>query len=106
MKPRVRLHIDFRLDFRRLPDDLVERGAEEWIAALREGVDQAMRLLTRFPAAGTRMDKRGKVELRRLIFPKGPYVAWYVVNGRDLWLIRLFHARQRRPRAKLRRRYR
>jgi hypothetical protein len=53
------------------------------------------------------MDAREAVLMRKIIFPKGPYVAWYAYDPDDpegeVWLLRLFHARQRRPAPSLRR---
>ena len=58
-------------------------------------------MLARFPAAGPLMAEQGTVVLRKVIFPKGPFVAWYLYDTEhpdgELWLMRLFHARQKRP---------
>ena len=58
-------------------------------------------MLESFPAAGPKVAEEGTVILRKLIFPKGPFVAWYLYDAADpegeLWLVRLFHARQKRP---------
>lgn len=58
--------------------------------------------LEAFSAMGSKQARSGNVELRSLRYPKLPYVAWYVYDPTDpdgdLWLVRLFHARQLRPR--------
>ncbi len=101
----VRRHPDFEADFLRLLDGLVARGAEGWVRTLAEGVAECSRLLGRFPAAGTCLERRGNVALRKLILPRGPYVAWYACDesepAGDLWLVRIFHARQQRPPARV-----
>ena len=107
MTRSVQLHSDFEDDFRRLVTSIVAHGEPSWVDTLVDGVRRAMQLLGRFPAAGTLLDRRGTVVLRKLILPKGPYVAWYVLDEADrkgdLWLVRLFHARQKRPLPRARR---
>lgn len=72
---------------------------------LLEGTLRIASILADFPAMGSKQDARGAVELRSLRYPKLPYVMWYVYDssdaGADLWLVRLFHSHQRRPRPDL-----
>jgi plasmid stabilization system protein ParE len=97
----VRRHPDFEADYVELLEWLVDLGARARIVQLSSGLHEVVRMLAVFPAAGPRMAERGTVVLRKLLFPQGPFVAWYLHDaedpGGDLWLVRLFHARQRRP---------
>jgi plasmid stabilization system protein ParE len=101
MSRAVRRPRDFEADFLRLLESILSAGDESWISILLDGVKQASRMLGRFPAAGVLLAQRGSVVLRKLILRRGPYVAWYVYDTEDpdgdVWLVRLFHARQRRP---------
>lgn len=97
----VRRHADFEADYVEILDWLVDLGARARIVELAGGLHEVVRMLATFPTAGPRMAERGTVVLRKLIFPRGPFVAWYLHDaeaaGGDLWLVRLFHARQQRP---------
>ncbi len=101
MTRKVRRHADFEEDFLCLLESIVERGEASWIAILLDGVKRASAMLAEVPGAGSLIEQRGTVEMRKLILPRGPYVAWYVYDTAsrdgDVWLVRLFHARQRRP---------
>jgi len=103
----VKRHPDFEADYVVLLDSIVKRGEPAWIEVLADGLARTVRLLARFPAAGARVDRRGTLTLRKILFPRGPYVAWYVHDEADpkgeVWLVRLFHARQHRPAPALRR---
>lgn len=72
---------------------------------LLEGTLRIASIFADFPAMGSKQDARGAVELRSLGYPKLPYVMWYVYDsndaGADLWLVRLFHSHQQRPRPDL-----
>jgi plasmid stabilization system protein ParE len=107
--PVVKRHRDFEADYIALLDSIVDRGEPTWIDVLADGLDRTVRLLSSFPAAGAAVDSRGTLTLRKILFPRGPYLAWYVHDAgdvtADLWLVRLFHARQRRPAPALRRRW-
>ena len=81
---RVRRHPDFEADYRSQIDWLARNGEREWIVTLASDLHRVVRLLSRFPAAGHLVERRGAVELRKLLFPKGPYVAWYVRDTSDL----------------------
>jgi hypothetical protein len=92
MRRLVRRHADFEADYVALLADLVARGEREWIVTLADGLEDVGRMLSKFPAAGPRLAERGTVQMRKLIFRKGPYVAWYLYDaadpGGDLWLVR------------------
>lgn len=68
---------------------------------MREGLDHVRRMLSKVPGVGTLVDTKGAFVLRKVFWPEGPYLAWYVYDPADrkgdVWLVRLFHARQRRP---------
>jgi plasmid stabilization system protein ParE len=97
----VRLHADFEADYVAQLEWLVSREERDWIVNLETGLEEVIQLLSVFPEAGTVVAERGTVVLRKIIFPKGPYVGWYVYDTSEphgeVWLARLFHARQKRP---------
>ena len=97
----VRRHPDFERDFVAQLAWLAAHGSPEWITSLRDGLDKVIRMLGRVPGAGTLVDRKERHVLRKVFWPEGPYVAWYVYapgeRAGDVWLVRLFHARQRRP---------
>jgi plasmid stabilization system protein ParE len=99
---RVRIHGDFEADFLAQVDWLVAEGEGSWIAGLESGVDHILELLAEFPGGGQAMDREGTNSIRKLVFPRGPFVAWYAFDPDDpegdVWLLRLFHSRQQRPR--------
>lgn len=102
----VRRHPDFEADFVAHLEWLVARRERGWIEALGAGVEEVGLLLSMFPAAGALVLTRGTIQLRKLVLRKVPFLAWYVLDEAreddDLWLVRLFHARQRRPKPDLR----
>lgn len=102
---RVRGHHDFRADYLAQLRWLAERGEDVWMQGLLEGTLRIAKTLADFPAMGSKRDVRGAVELRSLRYPKLPYLVWYVYDSSDLdadlWLVRLFHSHQRRPRPDL-----
>lgn len=97
----VRRHATFMADYVAILDWLERHGDSRWILILAKGLDDVVRLVGELPGIGACMDERSPVVLRKIIFPKGPYVAWYAYDAEDpggaVWLLRLFHARQRRP---------
>lgn len=101
MPRRVCRHPDFEADYLALLGGLFARGERAWIETLASGLEDVVRMLSTFPAAGPCVAERGSVQLRKLLFRKGPYVAWYLHDPTDpegeVWLVRLFHARQKRP---------
>lgn len=72
---------------------------------LLEATLRIVSILGDFPAMGSKQDERRGIELRSLGYPKLPYLAWYVYDAgdprADLWLVRLFHSHQQRPRPDL-----
>jgi len=99
---RVRFHDDFRRDLQGQVDWLARHADPSWVDRLEAELGRVIDLLGSYPAAGTLAERRGSIALRRVVFPRTPYIAWYVYDDRsrrgDIWLVRLFHSRQRRPR--------
>lgn len=97
---RVRFHPDFAADFRAQLDWLVGNAERVWIEHLLDGTERILTTLPMFPEIGSRESSEGSVELRVIRYREGPYRAWYVYDrdtpAGDIWLVRLFHARQRR----------
>jgi plasmid stabilization system protein ParE len=98
---RVRFHADFQADLRAQLGWLREHRDQAWIERLRVALDEAASLLASFPDVGTVEARDGAVVLRRLIPGKLPYAIWYLRDTSDpegdIWLLRLFHAKQDRP---------
>lgn len=69
----------------------------DWVPRLRTGVAEVRALLARFPAAGTSIEERDGIVLRKLVLRQLPFAA-YVVGPDEVTLLRLFHTRQDRPR--------
>lgn len=101
----VRSHPEFERDYRAQVSWLAERGEPAWIEGLLSGTLRITEALAKFPAMGSKQDARASVELRSLRYPRRPFVAWYVFDAADrrgdIWLVRLFHSRQKRPRPDL-----
>ncbi|WP_437306204.1 type II toxin-antitoxin system RelE/ParE family toxin [Sorangium sp. So ce388] len=103
MSRRVRFRREFARDLRDHVRWLSENRGIEWVDRLRTGLDEAIELLARFPAIGPAeaKDDGDLAVVRRLLLRKLPYVIWYLADASDpdadLWLLRLFHARQQRP---------
>lgn len=97
---KVRFHQDFEGDLRRQLDWLAASGEGAWITNLTLGIQDILTALSEFPAIGSLEGRSGTVELRAIRFRRGPYRAWYLYDeefpGSDIWLVRLFHSRQRR----------
>jgi plasmid stabilization system protein ParE len=97
----VRFHADFRGDLRAHLKWLSEHRDPGWVERLRVELDEATSLLSSFPDMGTIEGVHGAVTLRRLFFPKLPYLVLYTRDTRDpkgdIWILRLFHAKQERP---------
>lgn len=77
--------------------DWLEDEHPSWIPKLERGLTEAFELLLDFPLAGSALPTP---PLRKLVLHKLPFVIWYSFDeatGR-VDLLRLFHARQRRPR--------
>ena len=99
---RVRLHAAFRRDFRAQLSWLAEHDRTEWIHNLAPAVEEVAALLSRFPEAGPVQARSPQLVLRKLIFRRLPFVAWYGHRPRrpvrTIWLLRMFGVRQDRPR--------
>jgi len=99
---RARVHSDFAADYGAQLDWLIAHGERTWIEQLADGTERILTTLPMFPEIGAREAADGTVELRVVRYQKGPYRAWYVYDrdapAGDIWLVRLFHARQRRQR--------
>jgi len=93
---RVRVRESFRVDVRTQVAWLRRHRDPSWVLGLREGLREAKTLLARFPAAGTLLEERNKLALRKLVLRRLPFNVLYVVDGEDAWLVRLFHHRQSR----------
>ncbi len=102
---RVRGHADFEADYLAQLRWLADRGEVAWIEGLLEATLRLVRALETFPGIGSKQDSRGRMQLRSVRYQKLPYLAWYVYDADDsdgdLWLVRLFHAHQQRPRPDL-----
>ncbi|XYH97472.1 type II toxin-antitoxin system RelE/ParE family toxin [Sorangium sp. So ce1128] len=103
MSRRVRFRREFARDLRDQVRWLDENRGIEWVERLRTGLDEAIELLTRFPAIGPAEAKEDgdRVVVRRVLLRKLPHVIWYLADASDpdadLWLLRLSHARQQQP---------
>ena len=87
---------EFKEDVERQVDWL-EGEHPTWIPKLERGLVEAFDLLLTFPQAGAAMPAQ---PIRKLVLHKLPFVIWYVFDEAEerVELLRLFHARQRRPR--------
>lgn len=87
-------------------DRMVWLGAnapEEWLDNFVAGLETLRRSLERFPGSGTIVRQDERVVLRARTLPGGlPYIVYYTHLRedpiREVFLSRLFHERQRRPR--------
>ena len=97
----VRFHGDALVDLARQVAWLERNAAPSWLDRLQDDLAKAVSLLRSYPGAGTRLERQAGVVLRRVPLPSTPYVVWYVYNERraqgDVWIVRIFHIRQRRP---------
>lgn len=98
MKVEVVFTDDFRADLLGQTAQLVAQGREEWAERLMEEVEAAASLLVRFPRSGQVELRRQRQALRRVVFRRLPFVAWYHwdAKARRVVVLRLFHVRQRR----------
>lgn len=102
MAHRIRYHADFRRDLRIHLAWLKENADPSWIEQIQSDIREARKLIAKFPDIGTIEARRGSFLLRRYILATAPCVLWFVRDTAaaraDVWFIRLFHARQKRPR--------
>lgn len=99
---RVRIHADFRDDLRAQLAWIADHQPASYIDRLRDGLDEAIELIGEWPAIGVVAGHDGRRVLRTLILRSLPFVIWYGFDAEgassDVWLLRLFHSRQDRPR--------
>lgn len=98
MKVEVVFTEDFRADLLEQTTELVAQGRQDWAERLIEEVEAAASLLVQFPRSGQVELRRQGRALRRVVFRKLPFVAWYHWDAKAgrVVVIRLFHVRQRR----------
>jgi plasmid stabilization system protein ParE len=99
---RIRLHRSFRRDFRAELGWLVAGGREDLVSGMADAVEEVAERLRQFPEIGPLEAESPTLVLRKILFRRRPYVAWYGYRrGRSIttvWLLRLFGVRQARPR--------
>lgn len=99
-RARVHFHVRFERDLRAHRDWIVTDGQMSWLDALEAGLNETAALLADFPKIGMVAAENESAVVRRLVWTYAPYVSWYAHRAstavRDIWLIRSFHARQRR----------
>lgn len=96
MRRRVRVRASFLSDLHEQIRWLREHRTSADLAGLRAGIPEARALLRRFPSAGP-VERDGRnASLRKLILRRVPFVIWYVHDGANISLLRLFHLRQER----------
>jgi plasmid stabilization system protein ParE len=97
----ARLHGQFQSDFRAHAEWLAGEGRYDWLANLWTGIEEVADRIRQFPEIGPMLRQDRRLVLRKLIFRRLPYVAWYAYRRQrpigDVWLVRLFGARQDRP---------
>lgn len=100
MKRRtVHIHVDFRRDLRGQLSWLAEHRDADYIARLRDGISDLRALLADLPRAGPPVAIDGEITLRKILLRDLPYVVWFADDEArsEVWLMRLFHARQSQP---------
>ena len=92
---RVRFDGSFRGDLEDQLAGIRGRFPDSYIDELESAIGEVVSLLTDFPSAGA-PDPHG---LRKLVLRRLPFVVWYVYDEAtsDVWLLRVFRARQDRP---------
>lgn len=97
----VRRHPDFEVDFAAQLRWLEERKERAWIQRLADELEGVTELLSSFPGAGRLVAEDGPVALRQVVLRQLPYLVWYAYDRAapraEVWLLRLFHARQDQP---------
>src|SRR4051812_15738378 len=107
VKHAIHLHADFGTDLRSHLVFLAHRHEVAYINRLRDGIDEAIELLSHLPHVGApELSREGPV--RKLVLRRLPFLIWYAYDdeetGGEVWLLRLFHVRQDRPLGARRRR--
>ncbi len=80
---------------------LEENAPGEWLERFREGLTSVTRRIAAYPRSGTPLRDEAGVALRAKAFPgRLPYLVYYTHSSADpvdeVYLLRLFHYRQRR----------
>ena len=102
-KRPVRFHRDFIKDTKSQVAWVLREERAGEIDALEEGLQEATSLLADLPGVGVLEAADGPLQLRRLLLRRLPFVIWYQLGkSREVWLLRLFHVRQDRPRPAVR----
>ena len=105
---RTRLERSFILDLQAQVSWLRQHRDAEYVERLRDGIFNARRLLAAKPGVGSPQLADGSITIRKLLLRDLPFVIWYfhdeLAPRADVWLFRLFHARQDRPSPVVRRR--
>ena len=108
MTRRTRLERSFILDLQAQVSRLRQHRDAEYGERLRDGIFQARRLLAAKPGVGSPQLADGSIAIRKLLLRDLPFVIWYsydeLAPRADVWLLRLFHARQDGPPPIVRRR--
>ena len=94
----VRTRASFLADVRVRVAWLTRHRDVSHVTQLRTGLQEVRSLLARFPTAGPSLERRERLVLRSVLLRRLPFVVFYVVEGKDVWLLRLFHHRQDRLR--------
>jgi plasmid stabilization system protein ParE len=89
---------DFRSDLLAQTRHLLAEDKRDQAERLVNEIEVAATLLSQSPGAGPVEDGRGGRAIRRLLFRKLPFVAWYHWEepAKRVVMLRLFHVRQRR----------
>jgi plasmid stabilization system protein ParE len=97
---RVRIEAAFLRDLSAQISWLEGEGRPGQIERLETGIDEVIELLSRLPRVGALDATHGAAELRRLLLRRLPFVVWFSTDAAPgVWLLRLFHVRQDRPRS-------
>lgn len=80
---------------------LEENAPVEWLERFREGLTSATRRVAAYPRSGARVRDEAGLVLRAKAFPgRLPYLVYYTHSSveptEEVYLLRLFHYRQRR----------
>jgi plasmid stabilization system protein ParE len=80
---------------------LEENAPLEWLERFRDGLTSVTRRIAAYPRSGTPLQDEAGLVLRAMAFPgRLPYLVYYTHPSAepidDVYLLRLFHYRQRR----------
>jgi plasmid stabilization system protein ParE len=81
---------------------LAKTEREDLIPGMTAAVEEVVERLQLFPEIGGIAAESPRLIVRKILFRRRPYVVWYGhrrgSSVRTLWLLRVFHVRQSRPR--------